>query len=53
MVIPLLSVSTTRITIVSWKFNVLFLYHPKPSVPIPLLIACVGGGGAPESLAQA
>ena len=25
----------------------------KPSVPIPLLIACGGGGGAPDNRAQA
>lgn len=27
--------------------------QPSPSMPIPLLIACLGGGGAPDSLAQA
>ena len=26
--------------------------HPKPSVPIPLFTADVGGGGAPASLQQ-
>lgn len=27
--------------------------QPSPSIPMPLLIACLGGGGAPDSLAQA
>lgn len=27
--------------------------HPIPSIPIPRLIACFGGGGAPDNLAQA
>ena len=27
--------------------------HPIPSIPIPLFIAWVGGGGAPDSLAHA
>lgn len=27
--------------------------HPIPSTPIPRLMACFGGGGAPDNLAQA
>lgn len=27
--------------------------HPIPSIPIPRLMACLGGGGAPDNLAQA
>lgn len=27
--------------------------QPIPSIPIPLLMACFGGGGAPDNLAQA
>jgi len=27
--------------------------HPIPSIPTPRLIACFGGGGAPDNLAQA
>ena len=29
------------------------MMQPRPSTPIPLLMACTGGGGAPESLAHA
>ena len=53
LVIPMAPVFTLYVVVPFPLPNAPVKRHPIPSIPIPRLIACFGGGGAPDNLAQA